>query len=99
MQVVRMHMQHGKYPRIHSSFTTAIIGEAGRKFTKYIALDFPVRIRKILNTDVEKFTSQLTIGKARQDYPLKKAANHMLRVGRQHGISGAARKFLREARA
>ena len=98
MQVVRIHVQYGKYPRIHSYFNTAILGKAGRKFTKYVPMDFPIRVRKILNADVDKFTTQLTIGKSKRNYPLKRAANHMLRVGRMHGISGAARKFLQEAK-
>ena len=94
MQVVRIHTDDG--------FHTAILGEPGTKFTSYVAVSFPVRKRRIRNADVTKHTRPLlvAVGKSGQkDYPLKRAANHILRIGRQHGISGGAKELLLAAKA
>lgn len=70
----------------------AIIGEPGRKWTPYSTIEFPVRLHRIKNSDVGRFTVDI-------QYPLKKACKSFLRVGRSHGITKGARKFLRGAMA
>jgi len=90
MRVVRVHTNEGQF--------TAVLGDPGRIYTPYVQVEFPVRKRRIPNGDVGLFTSQVTKGIDKKDYPVKRAANHLLRIGRQHGISKGARQFLNEAR-
>jgi len=87
MKVARVHTDEG--------FFTAVLGEPGRKFTPFVMIDFPVRKRQMLNVDVDKHAPQLMLGK--KDYPVKRAARHMLRIGRAQGITKGAKVLLREA--
>lgn len=89
MKVVRIHTDEGQF--------TAVIGKPGRIYTPFVTVDFPVRMQRMANGDVAKFTTPLKLGE--KDYPLRRAANHMLRVGRKHGISKRARNLLLEAKA
>lgn len=73
-------------------FTTAILGEPGRIYTPYVIVEFPVRLRRIPNGDVERYTRDI-------DYPLKKACRSFLGVGRRHGITKGARNFIKGAQA
>jgi len=89
MQVVRVHNDEGHF--------SAVLGKPGRIYTPYVCLaGFPVRKRKMANGSVKLHTSPLTY--RNKPYPLKKAVNHMLRVGRQCGITGGAKKLLKEAK-
>lgn len=76
----------------------AVIGKPGRVYTPYVSMaNFPVRKYRMANGEVNRFITQLLLkGK---DYPVTKAVNHMLRVGRKHGITKGARALLLEARA
>lgn len=90
MRAVRIHTNDGTF--------SAVLGEPGRKYTQFVCLDkFPVRKRKMGNAEAERFSTPLTLGK--KDYPLKRAVNNMLRVGRQHGITKGAKQLLMEAKA
>jgi len=84
MRVARIHSKDG-------GVQTAIIGDPGRIWTPYVMIDFPVRLRKIRNTDT-RYVKDM-------DYPLKKAVRHYLRIGRDKGITNGAKKFLRSALA
>ncbi len=78
----------------------AVLGKPGRLYTPFVSLaSFPVRKYRIANGDVKLYAKQLLLGTKRLDYPVKKAVNHMLRVGRMHGITKGARKLLMEAKS
>lgn len=89
MRAVKVHTNEGVF--------CAVLGEAGRLYTPYVIIDTPVRKCKLANGDIKRLVTDLMRkGKA---YPLKTAANHMLRCGRKFGITKGARKLLNEARA
>lgn len=80
----------------------AIVGDPGRKFTQYVRMDSPtqgpfVKRYKLTNGEIDKYAAPLLRGI--DPYPLKRAVNHMLRVGRANGITKAAKVFLMEAKA
>ena len=76
----------------------AILGQAGRLYTPYVCLEGKVvSRRRMANGDVARYATDLMKGK--RAYPIKRAANHMLRVGRTRGITKGARKLLKEAKA
>ena len=87
-RAVRVHTDEGHF--------SAVLGEPGRIYTPFVMVEFPVRKRKIANGDIERHTKPLL--KGIDDYPVKKIANHLLRIGRQHGITKGARKLLQEAK-
>ena len=93
MQAVHLHTEDG--------FVVALLGDKDRIYTPYVALTFPIRKRRIANGDVAKFTRPLTIGhnKKQRPYPLTKLVNHLLRIGKAHGISKGARTMLMKAKA
>lgn len=79
------------YRRAEGGEATAIIGEPGRKFTKAVWIDAPVRLRKVPN-DVMRGASRTvpyTFPK-----PLVRAARNMLRAGKRLGITQSAQSFL-----
>ncbi len=93
MRVVRFNDTDG--------FFTAIVGKPGRIYTAMIRLDSPtagphVIRRQVANGDVESFSSPLMKGD--KPYPIKRAINHMLRIGRERGITGEAKSFLLKAK-
>jgi len=51
---------------------------------------------QMANGDVELFVIPLL--KGIDPYPIKRACNHMLRIGRNHGITKGAKKLLQEAK-
>ena len=80
---------------------TAILANPGRIYTQYVRMESNssgpfIRKRKMANGDVELYASPLM--KGIDPYPIKKACNHMLRVGRKCGITKAAKKLLQEAK-
>ena len=80
---------------------TAILGNPGRIFTQYVRIESNssgpfIRKRKMANGDVELFSTPLL--KGIDPYPIKKACNHMLRVGRNLGITKGAKKLLQDAK-
>ncbi len=82
---------------------TAILGNPGRIYTPFVRMESNstgpfIKMRKIANGDVELYTSPLLKGNLLDPYPIRKACNHMLRVGRKHGITNGARKLLQEAK-
>lgn len=90
MRIVRVANDEGSF--------SAVLGKPGRVWTPYVCLaSYPVRKRRMANGDVKLFCSELTLGRTKKAYPLKRAVRHMLRVGRQYGITGGAKKLLREA--
>ena len=82
MRVMSLHTEEG--------FKTVIMGESGRKWTQYVLIDYPVRVRKIKNADVERYARELK-------YPLKKACNEFKRFGRTAGITKGAKVMLKRA--
>lgn len=82
-------------------FFTAIIGNPGRIYTPIVKIESPtsgphIIRRQIANGDIDMFSSPLMNGD--KPYPLKKAVNHMLRIGREQGITKSAKKMLMEAK-
>lgn len=67
---------------------TALMGKPGRKFTPYVVIEFPIRMHKMANAEVDRYTSSL-------DGSIKKAARRYRKIGRQYGITKGARGFLR----
>jgi len=92
MKAVHLHTEHG--------VKACLLGDPGRLYTPYVSINFPIRKHRIANGDVERFTKPLTIGhgKRQRPYPLIRIANHMLRVGRAHGITKAARLLVMKAK-
>lgn len=84
MRVVWMHTDEGSQ--------TAILGDPGRKWTPFVMIEFPVRLRRIKNADVGRYTKEL-------EYPLKKACRAYLKIGRKHGITKGAKTLIRKAQA
>lgn len=77
---------------------TAVMGEPGRIYTPYVCLEGKVVSRhRMPNGDVARYATDLM--KGTKPYPLKRAINHMLRVGRTRGITKGAKTLLREAKA
>lgn len=91
MQAVKIRIEEGQF--------AAVLGKPGRMYTPFVMVEFPVRKRRIANIDVEKYTRPLFKGKGNDPYPIKRAANHMLRIGRKHGITKGARDLLNAARS
>ena len=80
---------------------TAVLGNPGRIYTPYVRMQTNssgpfIKKRKIANGDVDHYCSPLL--KGIDPYPIRKICNHMLRVGRMHGITKAAKKLLQEAK-
>jgi len=46
MRVMMLHTGHG--------FKTVVMGDPGRKWTPYVEIEYPVRLRKITNADAVK---------------------------------------------
>ncbi len=89
MRAVRVHTDEGVF--------CAILGKPGRIYTPFVMIDNPVRKRRMANGDVTSYATDLMLkGKP---YPLKRIANHMLRIGRLWKITKGARRLLNEARA
>ncbi len=79
----------------------AIVGNPGRVFTQYVRIDSPgkgpfVTQKKMANGDMDLYSKPMLRGI--DPYPLKRAVNHMLRIGRKNGITKAAKQFLIEAK-
>ncbi|KKN76148.1 hypothetical protein LCGC14_0373430 [marine sediment metagenome] len=79
---------------------TAVVGKPGRIYTPYVKIDshgtgVAIIRRHMANGDVEAFASPLMKGD--KPYPMTKAVNHMLRIGRKRGITKSARALLKEA--
>lgn len=68
----------------------ALIGEAARIYTPVVYIDTPIKVRKIPNGDVARYTRDI---KSRGPKP---AARVMLKAGKSLGITKGAKKFLRE---
>lgn len=94
MRAVRLRDDHGTF--------AAVIGSPGRIYTPYVRIDSPnkgpfIKKWRMANGDIDKYSEPLMRGG--KDYPVKTAANHMLRIGRKSGITKGARQLLNEARA
>jgi hypothetical protein len=66
------------------------MGKPGRKLTPYVVIEFPIKLRKMANEEVDRYTSELSGS-------VKKAASSYRQIGRRHGITKGARAFLRGA--
>jgi hypothetical protein len=73
----------------------AVLGEAGRIYTPYVMVEFPIRKRRIFNVDVPKYTRPLFIGKGNDPYPMKRIVRHLRRIGKHHGITKGATQLLK----
>lgn len=91
MRVVKIQHRTGGL-RFTEQFCTAILGDPGRVYTPYVIVEFPVRLRRIANGDIKKYTRDL-------DYPLKKACSRFMGIGRRHGMTKGARKLIKRAQA
>lgn len=95
MQVMRIKVDDGV-----GAFV-GIVGKPGRIYTPYVRIDahgtgsWIIR-RMMANGDIAAFASTLMRGD--KPYPLKRAVNHLLRIGREHGITKTAKKLLMEAK-
>jgi len=79
----------------------AVVGKPGRIFTPYVRIHSPktgpfVKKFKMANGDMELYSKPML--KGIDPYPLKRVANHFLRIGRKSGITKGARKFLMDAK-
>jgi len=96
--------------KLDSGCCTAVLGNKGRVWTPFVRMESCssgpfIKRYKMANGDVERYTETLMMRKvvggkykADQPYPIKKIVNHMLRIGRMHGIQKAAKKILMEAK-
>jgi len=91
MKVVTIQHRDGGV-RFSKQFCTAILGKPGRVYTPYVIIEFPIRLRRIANGDVTRYTKDM-------DYPLKKACSRFMGVGRRHGMTKGARKLIKAAQA
>lgn len=89
MQAMRIRDNEGSF--------TAVVGKASRIYTPYVRMDsygkgpFIIK-RQMANGDMDLYATPLT--RTGKPYPVKRAINHMLRIGRANGITKAAKKFL-----
>jgi hypothetical protein len=79
----------------------AILGNPGRIYTPYVRMESNtagpfIRKRSMPNGDIALHSTPLM--KGIDPYPIKRACNHMLRVGRTLGITKGARKLLQAAK-
>lgn len=81
MRVVRLKTDIGQFP--------VVMGEPGRKFTQYVRIGYPVRVRKITNEEAARYSTEI-------NYPLRRACRRMIRFGAHGNISKQARQFLKE---
>ena len=79
--------------RTEDQAVVAIVSEPGRIYTKAVWIDAPLRVRKIANSDVERYGKEFDSKRP----TLKQAARRMLRAGKSLGITKGAKKHLREA--
>ena len=82
MRVMSLHTEEG--------FKTVVMGDPGRIWTKYVIIDYPVRLQRIRNCDVGRYGSDL-------NYPLKKACRLFLKFGRDADITKGAKTLLKGA--
>lgn len=84
--------------RLHTGtgFVCAVLGEPGRKWTPYVSFGFPIRKRKIANSQIERYSKPLMKGKS--PYPLKTACNKLLTMGKNGNITKGARQLLNDAK-
>lgn len=80
MNIVHLHTEQG--------VKCVVLGEPGRLYTQYVLIDYPVRLRRIANGDIARYTRDA-------GYPLKKGLRSFLRIGRKNGITKGAAKLLR----
>lgn len=71
---------------------TAILGERGRKFTPLVTVEFPIRVRKVPNELVDRSTRDI------EGCTLAQAVRRYRKIGREHGITKGATRFLKEVR-
>ncbi len=69
----------------------AVLGSPGRKFTKMAVIDFPVKLRKVVNYEADRYSREML------DTTVKKIARKMLAVGKRRGITKGAKQLLRDA--
>ena len=93
MKAVKLRTEHG--------VRACLLGDPGRLYTSYVTIDFPIRKHRIANGDVDRFTRPLTIGhkKRERPYPVTKLVNHLIRIGRAHGITKGARRLVMIAKS
>lgn len=85
MRAVHYRFEHGSQ--------LALMGLPGRKFTKLVVIDYPVRIRKVTNQEAEKFARDM------DDWTPARLAKGMRNTGRRFGITKSALALLREGMA
>jgi hypothetical protein len=69
----------------------AVLGIPGRKFTKMVIIDYPVRVRRITNEEADLYSRDLP------DWAPSRLARRMLDTGRRFGITKSAREILKAA--
>ena len=82
MRVMSLHTEHGS--------KTVVMGEPGRKWTPFVIIEYPVRLKRIKNADVDRYAREI-------NYPAKKAVREFRRIGRKNGITKGALTLLKGA--
>lgn len=67
----------------------AVLGKPGRKFTKMVLIDYPVRMTKVLNASAEKYAREMPT------MTLKQVCRKFLQAGKRMGITKGARELLK----
>ena len=84
MRAVHYHGAHGT--------CLAVLNTPGRKFTKMVTIDYPVRVRRISNAEAIKYSRDMTT------MTPQRLAKGMLNTGRRFGITKAAQTILQAVR-
>ncbi len=67
-----------------------IAGPPGRKFTEYVEIDIPIRVKRVTNEEFEAYSSEI-----QGAWKPRKACREFLRLGKPMGITKGAKRFLK----
>lgn len=76
--------------RFESGSQLALMGIPGRKFTKLVVIDYPVKVRRVPNQEAVKFARDM------DGWSVARLAKSMRGTGRRFGITKSALALLRE---
>lgn len=77
--------------RTEGGARVALVGEAARLYTPLVFIDSPIKVHKVANGSIDRYTQDITQG----ERAIKPTARAMLRAGKTLGITKGAKKFLR----
>lgn len=78
--------------RTENGARSALIGEAARIYTPVVYIDSPIKVHRIPNGDIARYSGECA-GKRQKP---SMAARKMLKAGKRLGITNSAKKFLRK---